>query len=297
MRFIAGFWVAVACLLTVATVSADQGVYPKTEEEKRAAFDALQWQGEGAHKLPNSHAVIQLSNGQIVLLGADAQRYSWLISGTEFPATEAVLSYASGDSDVYYEWRDEGYVSDSDWSDVNGDELLKQYRDSTEAANEERVANGFKPMHVTGWLEPPHYDAATKTVTYALELGDDGGSWANAVALRLGRAGYTEFTWVGPIEQFKSASGRPELLNQALGSHSFEEGYRYADFKEGDKVAAYGVAGLVATALGIKFSKGIIAAAIAFVLASKKVIIPLVLVVGVVIVKFGRRLIGRRSES
>jgi uncharacterized membrane-anchored protein len=208
-----------------------------------------------------------------------------------------VLSRKSGDSDVYYEWRDEGYVSDSDWSDVDGDELLKQYHDSTEAANEERVTNGFKPMHVTGWLEPPHYDAATKTVTYALELGDDGGSWANAVALRLGRAGYTEFTWVGPIEQFKSASGRPELLNQALASHAFEEGYRYADFKEGDKVAAYGVAGLVATALGVKFSKGIIAAVIAFVIAGKKVIIPLVVVAGVAIMKFGRRLIGRRSES
>lgn len=297
MRFIAGFWFAVVCLFAAATASADQGPYPKTEEEKKAAFGALQWQGAGAHNLPNSHAVIQLSSGQVVLLGADAQRYSWLISGIEFPATEAVLSRESGDSDVYYEWRDEGYVSDSDWSDVDGDELLKQYRDATEASNEERVANGFKPMHVTGWLEPPHYDAATKTVTYALELADDGSSWANAVALRLGRAGYTELTWVGPIEQFKNASGRPELLDQALTSHAFEEGYRYADFKEGDKVAAYGIAGLVATALGVKFSKGIIAAVIAFVIAGKKVIIPLVVVAGVAIMKFGRRLIGRRSAS
>ena len=295
MRFIAGFWFAVVCLFAAATASADQGPYPKTEEEKKAAFGALQWQGAGAHNLPNSHSVIQLSSGQVVLLGADAQRYSWLISGIEFPATEAVLSRESGDSDVYYEWRDEGYVSDSDWSDVDGDELLKQYRDTTEASNEERVANGFKPMHVTGWLEPPHYDAATKTVTYALELADDGSSWANAVALRLGRAGYTELTWVGPIEQFTSASGRPELLNQALASHTFDDGYRYADFKEGDKVAAYGIAGLVATALGVKFSKGIIAAVIAFVIAGKKVIIPLVVVFGAAIMKFGRRLIGRNS--
>ena len=297
MRFFAGLGFAVACLVAAGTAFADQGVYPKTDEEKKAAFDALQWQGEGNHKLPNSHAVIQLSSGHIVLLGADAQRYSWLISGTEFPATEAVMSAPHGDSDVYFEWRDEGYVSDSDWADVDGDELLKQYRDSTDAANEERVANGFKPMHVTGWLEPPHYDSATKTVTYALELGDDGGSWANAVALRLGRAGYTEFTWVGPIEQFKNASGRPDLLNLALASHAFDEGYRYADYKEGDKVAAFGVAGLVATALGVKFGKGLIAAIIAFVIAGKKVIIPLVVVFGAAIMKFGRRLLGRRTES
>ncbi len=72
------------------------------------------------------------------------------MSGTEFPATEAVLSTEFSDSDVYYEWRDEGYVSDSDWSDVDVDALLEQYRDATKASNEERSANGFKPMHVTG---------------------------------------------------------------------------------------------------------------------------------------------------
>jgi uncharacterized membrane-anchored protein len=296
MRLIAGLWFAAACLLTAANASAEQGPYPKTEEEKKAAFDALKWQGQGEYKLPGSHAAIRLPAGQMVLLGADAQRYSWLISGTEFPATEAVLSFESGDSDVYYEWRDEGYVKDSDWEDVDGDELLKQYRDSTEAANEERTANGFKPMHVTGWLETPHYDQNTRTVTYALELHDEDSSWANAVALRLGRAGYTEFTWVGSIEQFKNASGRPDLLNQALASHAFEEGHRYADFQEGDKVAAYGVAGLVATALGVKFGKGLIAAIIAFVVAGKKIIIPAVLVAGAAIAKFGRRLF-RRAES
>ena len=296
MRFVAGLCVALAVVLAPALSVAEQGAYPKTEEEKKAAFDALQWQGEGEYKLPNSHAAIRLPTGQMVLLGADAQRYSWLISGTEFPATEAVLSFESGDSDVYYEWRDEGYVADSDWEDVDGDELLKQYRESTEAANEERAANGFKPMHVTGWLETPHYDKDTRTVTYALELNDEGGSWANAVALRLGRAGYTEFTWVGPIEQFKNASGRPDLLNQALASHAFEEGYRYADYKEGDKVAAYGVAGLLATALGVKFGKGLIAALIAFVIAGKKIIIPAVAVAGVTIVKFGRRLFRRGAS-
>ncbi len=113
------------------------------------------------------------------------------------------------------------------------------------------------------------------------------------MALRLRRAGYTEFTWVGPIQQFKNASGRPVLLNQALASHAFEEGHRYADFKEGDKVAAYGVAGLLATALGVKFGKGLIAGLIAFLIASKKIIIPVVLVAGAVVLKFGKRLFGR----
>jgi uncharacterized membrane-anchored protein len=298
MRLVAGFWLAVACVFTAAPAAADQGPYPKTEAEVRAAYDALHWQNApGSYKLPASHAVIQLPSGEAVLLGAEAERYSWLSSGTEFPGTEAVLSDSSGNAEVYYEWRDEGYVSDSDWEDVDGDELLAQYREGAKASNDERIANGFEPLEVVGWLEPPRYDKVSQTVTYALELKNKNGNWTNAVALRLGRAGYTEFTWVGPIDLFKSASGRPALLDKALATHSFEDGYRYQDFKEGDKVAAYGIAGLVATALGVKFGKGLIAALIAFAIAGKKIIIPAVIIAGAGLLKFGRRLFGRGQSG
>ncbi len=275
MRSVAGFWFAVACLLTTANVSADQGAYPKSEEELDAAYASLQWQNKaGPYALPASHATIQLRAGQTLLLGADAERYSWLTSGVEFPGTEAVLTYDTDnpDSEVYYDWRDEGYVADSDWDDVDGDALLAQYREVTEASNEARVKNGVVPIQVVGWLEPPHYDKATRTVTYAMELKDDEGSWTNAVALRLGRTGYTEFTWVGSIEQFKAASGRPDLLSRALTIHSFNAGYRYEDFRDGDKVAAYGVAGLLATALGVKLAKGSLLAIVA------KIAVPLLAV-------------------
>jgi len=298
MRFITGLGFAVACLVAAVTVSADQGVYPKTEDERKAAYAALHWEeAAGSYKLSTSHAVIQMQSGEGLLLGADAQRYSWLASGIEFPQTEAVLSAPDGKSLVYYEWRDEGYVSDSDWKDVDGDELLKQYRDSTEASNEERGKNGFEPMHVVGWLEPPHYDQATHTVTYAMELNDKDSHWANAVALRLVRAGYTELTWVGSIDGFKTAGGRPDLLNEALGSHAFEEGFRYGDYQKGDKVAAYGIAGLVATALGVKFGKGLLAALIAFLIAGKKIAIPAIAIFGAGIARFWRRLFRRRADS
>ena len=86
MRLVAGFWLAVACVFAVAPVAADQGPYPKTEAEIQAAYDALQWHsGPGSYKLPASHAVIQLPLDRALLLGADAERYSWLASGTEFP--------------------------------------------------------------------------------------------------------------------------------------------------------------------------------------------------------------------
>jgi uncharacterized membrane-anchored protein len=290
MRFIAGLWLAALCTFAVPA-AADMGSYPQSEEELQNAYDRLNWRYEsGSYKLSRSHAVIRLRSGQALLLGEDAERLSWLNSGTEFPDTEAVLSYdsVSAKSEVYFEWRDEGYISDADWADVDADQLLDDYRRGTEAANDDRIDNGLEPMHVVGWLEPPHYDKATNTVTYAIELKDKEGSWANAFALRLGRAGYTEFTWVGSVGLFESAGGRPELLTDALAAHSFEEGYRYSEFKEGDKIAAYGIAGLVAAAIGAKFGKGLFGGMMKFV-------IPALLAFGAVIVKFGRRLLGDES--
>lgn len=295
---LAGFLLLTGFLLSTGSAAADQGAYPQTDEEKRAAFEALNWLREPkSYGLDVSHSHIQLPDGNILLLGADAERYSWLVSGVEFPGTEAVMSYESGDADVYYEWRDEGYVDDSDWADVDADGLLEQYKEATEASNKERSANGFEPMHVVGWLQPPKYDEASRTVTYALELMDTDSHWANVVALRLGRAGYSEMTWVGQIDAVQSGGGRPALLNTALDIHAFDDGHRYADYKEGDKVAAYGVAGLVATALGVKFGKGLIAAIIAFLITGKKIVIPAVLLGGGALAKYWRRIFGGRSAD
>lgn len=266
MRFFAGLCFAVACLLAAADISADQGVYPSTDEELRAAYDALQWHNKaGPYKLPASHATIQMQEGLLLLLGTDAQRYSWLGSGAEYPATEAVLIHNLGsvNREVYYEWYDDGHVGDSDWEEVDSEALLIHYREAIEDANGAREKGGRAPMYVVDWLEPPHYAKSTSIVTYAIEMRDKNGNWANAVALRLGRSGYTTFTWVGPIDDLKSSSGRPDLLNLALAGHAFDEGHRYEDFKKGDRAATYGVAGAVAASLGVTFATESLAATLA----------------------------------
>jgi len=291
MRFIAGLCLAALCAVAAMPAAAGQGSYPQTEEELQDAYGRLNWRsGSGSYDLPESHAVIRLRSGQTILLGADAQRYSWLANGTESPETEAVLSYdsVSAQSDVRFEWREEGYVSDADWADVDADQLLDDYRRGTEAGNQDRIDNGLAPMRVVGWLEAPHYDRATHTVTYSIELEDENGGWANAFALRLGRAGYTEFVWVGSIGLLQSAGGRPALLNEALAAHSFQEGYRYEEYEAGDKVASYGIAGLMAAAIGAKFAKGVFGGLLKFA-------IPLVLAFGAALFKFGRHLLGSEA--
>ena len=289
MRFIAGLCLAALCAITAMPAAAGQGSYPQSEDELQDAYDQLSWRYKaGTFELPESHGVIRLRSGQALLLGEDAERYRWLNNGTEFDDTEAVLSYdsASAQSVVYFRWYDEGYIGDTDWADVNAEQLLEDYRRGTEASNRDRAGKDIAPMHVAGWLEAPHYDKRTHTVTYAIEMRDKDGSWANAFALRLGRAGYTEFVWVGSIGLLQSAGGRPALLNEALAAHSFEEGFRYADFKQGDAVASFAIAGLVRAAISGRSGKGgfggMLKSSVLFLLAF-----------GAAVLRFGRRLLGR----
>jgi uncharacterized membrane-anchored protein len=62
------------------------------------------------------------------------------------------------------------------------------------------------------------------------------------------------------------------FLQAVIDSHGYDEGFRYADYVEGDKLAGFGIGALVAaTAVGSKPGKGVIAAIVgAVVLIAKK---------------------------
>lgn len=274
---------------------ADQAPIPTTKEALDQEYAKLAWHGEAAdYPLATSKSKIHLPAGLQILTGPDAARYVFLNNGIEFPGTEAVLFDPESNAEVDFDYTDDGYIADQDWSDIDPDEFLKSMQEGARESNDERIRNGKSAIEVVGWLQKPTYDAATHTASYALELSDQDGHWVNAVSLRLGRGGHHEVTWIGPIDTFKSAAG-PKLLNTALAAHEYDPGNRYADFKQGDKVASYGVAGLVAAALGIKFGKGLIAAAIAFLaIAGKKVAIIAVPVIAVAGAKI-KRMFGRNT--
>lgn len=214
-----------------------------------------------SQELPKSISTVTFSAGRSMLVGYDAERLLFLMNGREFPETEAVLYDDANDVFVTYEFFKEGYVTDDDWSDVDADAFLESIREGTVSANEEREKYGIAPMYVRGWLQEPVYDAANKTVTWAIDFDDGDQVTVNATALKLSRYGYEQFTWVGSGDQYGELGG---LLTTAMNDHAFNEGHRYADFQDGDKVAAYGLAALVAATAGAKLGKGVIAAIIAF---------------------------------
>ncbi len=269
-------------LLLIQSVQAAEKEYPKTEEALNQAFDELVWEIEAKkHSLTNSPEEYQLPEGLAILLGEDAQQFLFLNNGTEFPEINALVVDPVTFEQVTFSYDETGYVEDDDWSDLDADLLLEGIIESTNEANSERIKNGMSLLEVVGWVQKPVYDETTRTAYWAIKATDKTeGDIVNAIALKLGREGFTKFTWIGEPDQFNPAKG---LLTDTLQNHNFEDGFLYADYSTGDKVAAFGLASLVAVSAGSKSGKGAVAGIFAMILIFAKklwflILVPFVLV-------------------
>ena len=181
-------------------------------------------------------------------------------------------------------FNDAGYIKDEE---PNYDELLKHIQQAREQANEQRVKDGYLPLHIVGWAEPPHYDKAAKKLYWAKELqsGDNPRHGLNYDIRILGRRGALQLSIISGMDQLAQINN---LAPSLLSTVNFNAGHQYADFNpKTDKVAAYGLAGLIGGGLvlakvgGLKYLIGLLIAAKKF------------LVIGVVAVGgFFKRLFG-----
>jgi uncharacterized membrane-anchored protein len=157
---------------------------------------------------------------------------------------------------------DDGYVSDEDAVKIDYGALLKDMQEGTAQASEERVKLGFPAIRLVGWASPPFYDRHTHKLHWAkeLEFGDQAKHTLNYDVRALGRRGVLKINFVAGMEQLDEIKG---VIPAVMDMPQFEAGSRYADFVPGvDKVAAYGIGGLIA---GKILSKaGLLAIALVF---------------------------------
>ncbi|MEO1451010.1 MAG: DUF2167 domain-containing protein, partial [Bacteroidota bacterium] len=165
-----------------------------------------------------------------------------------------------------------GYVSDEDAADLDYADLLESMQEGSKEENEQRRAAGYQTVELVGWATPPFYDAAAKKLHWAKELKFEGEevNTLNYNIRILGRRGYLLLNVIGDITVLPQVQ---EDVDPILGSVTFNDGHRYADFDPDlDEVAAYGIGGLIAGkvlakagffALLAKFWKLIVAGVIA----------------------------------
>jgi uncharacterized membrane-anchored protein len=266
-RLAAGFLLTCAGIAHAATPATAPAASVGPEAEQEAAYAAAKASRQlgPANIVVSNQAHLQLPAGYVwVPVPAAAQlmrsmgnRVDDSFQGLVFPAAQSGW-FAS------VRFVKEGYIQDDDAKEWNAADLLKSLKEGTEASNEDRVKRGIAPMEVVGWAQEPKYDAGTHRLVWSALTRDKGGSTqdqgVNYNTYALGREGYISLNLVTDARDIEKH--KPEA-NKLLGALQYDDGKKYADFNSStDKVAAYGLAALVAGAAAKKL--GLLAVLAAF---------------------------------
>jgi len=144
---------------------------------------------------------------------------------------------------VVFEFDPIGYVKDDEKGSLDADTMLDSMKEGTKRDNKERKQRGWGELELVGWHTPPRYNATTQNLEWATRLrGSAGREDVNYNVRLLGRRGVMSVTLVGDPDQMDQAVA---ALQKLLAGYKYTPEQSYASFKTGDKIAEYGLTGLV----------------------------------------------------
>lgn len=157
---------------------------------------------------------------------------------------------------------EDGYVTDENADEIDYEELLDTMKEEARQANAARKEQGYEPVTLLGWASPPYYERDSHKLHWAKELqfGTETPHTLNYNVRALGRRGVLNINFISEMGQLGTIK---QVVPAVMDMPRFDEGARYADYIPGtDKLAAYGIGGLIA---GKVLSKvGILAALLVF---------------------------------
>ncbi|MES2981369.1 MAG: DUF2167 domain-containing protein [Verrucomicrobiota bacterium] len=237
-----------ALLLALASPlhSQEAQLRPENDTALKAHNDFMQslsWKTEGKGSL-GSRAEIAIPEGYRFLGAGDSSKlmkyYGNLSDGSEL----GFLSPNEMEWFAVFEFDDVGYVKDDEKDKLDADEILKQLQEGQKLANEELTRQGHPTLNVLGWHTPPNYNPETKNLEWAIRLSSsDGGQVLNYNTKLLGRRGVMEVVLVCSEEQLPTVIPHYQSM---LKGFSYKKEESYAAFTKGDKIAEYGLVGLIA---------------------------------------------------
>ena len=288
-RFLA---VLFACALACAGVA-----HAETEEggEQLKQFLASLHFQSGTIAVPEAGATLRLVPEYRYLGAKDAQKVLEELWGNPPDSDVLGLILPKGERSLSDEkswavvvtYSDDGYVSDEEAAKTDYTKMLKDMQAGTREANQARQKAGYDTVELVGWAAPPRYDASSNKLYWAKELAFEGSPehTLNYDIRVLGRKGYLSLNAVSGMSQLATVQ---EGMQRVLGMTEFDPGQRYADFNQAtDKVAAYGIAALVAGGLAAK--AGLFGKLLALLLAAKKLVFVAIAAIGGVIAKLFKR--------
>jgi len=220
-------------MLAAGRVSAQQ-------ESLQQQFAALPWQAYPAVGQIAAVAQISLAKDLRFLDAAGTSRFLEL-NGNPPRSDEYALVSMTGRWFAIFDFDKSGYVKDDQRLDPA--ELLSVLKKQNEGGIAERRRLKLTVLNLDGWAVEPHYDGETHRLEWGTRLsGDDGKIVVNYTVRLLSRSGVMSAILVSAPETLDADI---KEFKTALRGFDFKSGEGYSEFRQGDRVAQYGLAALI----------------------------------------------------
>lgn len=215
-------------------------VYAQANNPELDEIRKLGWQdGPGEGRIA-TQATIKIPAGYVFLGEADTNRFLQLLGNLPSPG-HYLLAPKSLKWFSVFSFNPSGYVKDDER--IDADALLKSLKDADGPSNEERKRLGLEALYTDGWQVTPHYDAQSKRLEWGMRLRSANGAMnINYTSRLLGRSGVMSAVLVSDVDTLPRDT---QEFQTALAQFSFVSGESYAEFKQGDKIAEYGLGALI----------------------------------------------------
>ena len=277
------------------------GVAPATAAQEGSPLDKIDWAQGPVKGLLGDLAEINVA-AQCRFTGADGTKM-FLEMTENIPAGNElglILCRQPSDSSMWFvvmSYNASGYVKDDEKGKLDAKAILASMREGMDAGNEERRRRGWEQMELVGWQTPPYYDTLTNNLTWGtlIRMKQTKGQSVNHSVRLLGRGGVMDVELVADPEQMPFVI---DVFNEMVASYGYVEGQRYAEWREGDKVAAFGLTALVLGGGAAAAAKlGLFGKAWKLILGVLIALKKAVILVVIAIAAFLKRLFGKKEPA
>ena len=227
------------------------------DEQWSKKVETLNWknleQKEHSKEIKKANASILILKEEIYLDNfKDIDQYNWWNTGLAAEKDSVMLIRGDGYT-IYLDYVDEGYIKLDDWEKVNPTNFLKQMNETAKSNAEYLKKINLDYTTKIDWIFKPTLNKENNSVSFSYKV-----TWSSGIEtmesknLILGKKGHLESAFVINYREDLNFKEESEFSKDFVNGVTFQEGFKYSDYKPGDKIAAAGIGGLVAGSLGVK---------------------------------------------
>ena len=263
------------------------------EKEFLKEIEALGWTREGKAKV-GSMAEVTIPKGWRFTDGNGTRSLLKMYGNLPGDSELGMLTTEGHGPWVIFEFDDSGYVKDDEKNELDADAMLKSLKEGQEIGNERRREMGLEELQLLGWAVPPRFNDKTKNLEWALRIGSKNGQSINYSTRLLGRNGVMEVDLVCGPEEMDTLVPQYQSI---IAGFQYVTGNSYAEYREGDKVAKYGLTALVAGGAAVAAGKMGLFAKLGGIFAKMgKAVIIVIAGIGIAIKSLIGKLFGKKEQ-